>query len=365
MVSKIELYREVLEIEPNSKVFFPLARQLAEEGRQDEAAAVLSRGIGFHPDHLEAKFLLIEILTRQGREEQAQGIFTDVGSMLSRYPSVWLLWSKNAAARSKDPSLAMLFLAHYFQNQTLTWADVMERGLQSLTQAGGKPPEYAARQAAPTPVGDAAVAPTPQPRAAVPVPQPTPQAGAGVDTPSELPPAATAPARAPQPATAADLIPAPPVAADLPLAEHPVGRADRDVSEGPELRGAREVLALADLLDIADEVPERTRPRTAKGREPGVRTKTMAAVLADQGETAAALEIYSELLDAAPSGPEREELTALMAALSPQPEAAEETAAPVMTAPQPVDVEQPDRSPARLVSFLEALAGRLEARAGS
>ena len=137
MLSKIEIYREVLEIEPNSKVFFPLARALAEEGRHDEAAAVLARGIGFHPDHLEAKFLLIELLARQGREGEADQVFAEVGALLARYPSVWLLWSKHAAARAKDPSLAMLFLAHYFQNQTLTWADVMERGLQSLSQAAG------------------------------------------------------------------------------------------------------------------------------------------------------------------------------------------------------------------------------------
>ena len=171
MLSKIELYREVLEIEPNSKVFFPLARQLAEQDHQDEAVAVLTRGIAFHPDHLEAKFLLIELLTRQGREDQAQDVFTDVGSMLSRYPSVWLLWSKTAAARSKDPSLAMLFLAHYFQNQTLTWADVMERGLQSLSQAAGQPREADGNEGAglaPTPQGIASVGPVATAAAVIP-----------------------------------------------------------------------------------------------------------------------------------------------------------------------------------------------------
>ena len=108
MANKIELYREVLEIEPNSKVFFPLARELAEEGHVDAAVAVLQKGIAFHPDHLEAKFLLIDILTRQGREGEAESVFTDVGALLARYPSVWLLWSKAAAARSRDPSLAMI-----------------------------------------------------------------------------------------------------------------------------------------------------------------------------------------------------------------------------------------------------------------
>lgn len=324
MLSKIELYREVLDIEPNSKVFFPLARQLAEEGRHDEAAAVLTRGIGFHPDHLEAKFLLIEILSRQGREDQADDIFADVGAMLARYPSVWLLWSKNAAARAKDPSLAMLFLAHYFQNQTLTWAEVMERGLKSLSQAAGQPLENdgGAQPAAPTAPAGAAPA------------GPTPTAAAAPDQPESAP--------------------------------RPAGRPDREPSEGPELRGAREVLALADILDAPEEPAERGRPRTAKPREPAVRTKTMAAVLAGQGDTTGALDIYGELLATTPAGPEREELLGLMAALSPPPDQDSLTAATDTpdAAPPRQDAPGP-KGPARLVSFLEALAGRLEARAGS
>ena len=41
MTEKIEWYKEVLELEPNSKVFCPLARMLADEQRFDEAVAVL------------------------------------------------------------------------------------------------------------------------------------------------------------------------------------------------------------------------------------------------------------------------------------------------------------------------------------
>ena len=48
MTEKIEWYKEVLELEPNSKVFFPLARMLAEEQRFDEAVAVLEHGLERH-----------------------------------------------------------------------------------------------------------------------------------------------------------------------------------------------------------------------------------------------------------------------------------------------------------------------------
>ena len=143
MASKIELYRELLEIEPNSKVFFPLARQLAEDGRMDEAVALLTRGIGQHPDYLEAKFLLLDILTRQGRDREAQAVFTEVGELLARYPSIWLLWSRTAAAKDRDPSLAMiaftgcrLAAAGLFHDLTL---DAVPRGRKVPWDYRGRP----------------------------------------------------------------------------------------------------------------------------------------------------------------------------------------------------------------------------------
>ncbi|EKO40393.1 MAG: hypothetical protein B193_0855 [Solidesulfovibrio magneticus str. Maddingley MBC34] len=381
MLSKIEIYREVLEIEPNSKVFFPLARSLAEEGRQDEAAAVLSRGIGFHPDHLEAKFLLIELLTRQGKEEQADQVFADVGALLARYPSVWLLWSKTAAARAKDPSLAMLFLAHYFQNQTLTWAEVMERGLKSLSQAAGsvEPSDGAAGPAGSGdavaggsepagPAGGESMAAQAAVAAADAVPAP-PQAQARADAPqaeatiapepdkesAERDAAISAP---PSPAVlAAESAGAeslPPETAPAPSAA-PAAPAE---AGGPELRGAREVMELAGLLDAPEEVEPRPRSKPAKGKEQGVRTRTMAAVLAEQGDLAGARAIYQELLAAAASEAEREELRALMDALASPGRAASPDPAQTTAADGP-------KSANRLADFLEALANRLETRAGS
>jgi len=311
MASKIELYREVLEIEPNSKVFFPLARELAALGREDEAAGVLSRGIAQHPDHLEAKFFLIELLSRLGRAGEADAVFADVGSLLSRYPAVWLLWSRTAAARSQDPALAMLFLANYFQDESLTWAKVMERGLQSLREA-----------------------------------QPV--------TPAAMPAAAGAP-DVPEPAPAA--APAAPSEAAATVAP------ETPADDAPSLRGAREVMELAaDLVAAVPEHAEKNRNRPAKGRDAVVRTKTMAALLADQGDVTGAREIYDELLAHLPDGPERDEIAARAAALDAATSpghAPEAVAAPAGDAAG----SRKAAGPAKLVSLLEALAGRLDARA--
>lgn len=310
MASKIELYREILAIEPNSRVFFPLASQLAGEGRLDEAVAILTRGVGQHPDYLEAKFLLIDILTRQGREQEAEAVFTEVGGLLARYPSVWLLWSRTAAAKGRDPSLAMLFLSHYFQNNALTWTEVMERGLESLSQVASG---TRARTR-----DEAVVASIPEP------------------------------------------IPAHPGPA---VREAPTA-SDRD-PDGPPLRGAREVMELADLLEAPDA--GRGPVRGTKNRDVPVRTKTMASVLAGQGDVNGALEIYNALIKAAPPGPERDELVALAAALSAPMDAGKtpEATPAAASCGEPAQAGRPPRNVDKCITMLDALADRLEALSGT
>ena len=45
MTEKIEWYKEVLDLEPNSKIFFPLAKMLEKEGELEEARRVLAEGV--------------------------------------------------------------------------------------------------------------------------------------------------------------------------------------------------------------------------------------------------------------------------------------------------------------------------------
>ena len=126
------------------------------------------------------------------------------------------------------------------------------------------------------------------------------------------------------------------------------------------------MLALAAILDAPEEPAERSRPRTAKPREQAVRTKTMAAVLAGQGDAAGALDIYGDLLATTAAGPEHEEILGLMAALTPPKAPDEDASADETSDAATARQEAPGQKGAtRLASFLEALAGRLEARAGS
>ncbi len=89
MKQKIEWYKEVLEIEPNSKIFFPLARMLAKDGRPDEAVAVLRQGVGRHPDHVEARLFLAELLYSTGRVIELQQEIAVISDLFKNYQGLW------------------------------------------------------------------------------------------------------------------------------------------------------------------------------------------------------------------------------------------------------------------------------------
>ncbi len=321
MIEKIDLYREVLAIEPNSKVFFPLARELAEAGRVDEAIRILESGIGFHPDHLEAKFLLVELFSRQDKEDEAVRIFSGVQESLIRYPSVWRLWSRHAAFASRDPALALAFLAQYFRDPGLTFADVLEKGLEVVSGTGPLPADAVAAEAA--------------------------EAAEAVD--------------ASVPETGVPIQPEPEVAIAEPC---------RPDEEGAmPLRGADEVMELAGLLEggaVQPAAPEAYVPPVPESSgavdqpEAGIRTKTMASLLASQGDIQGALDIYAELSSRLPSGPERDEIESRIAELSAGGGGA------VIHVPSTQKAGAASgKSKAKLIGLLDVLAGRLEARLGS
>lgn len=272
MTSKIDFYREVLSDDPNSRVFFALAKMLAEQGETEEAVEVLRKSIDFHPGHLEAKFLLVELCTRLGQAEEAMAAFKGLSSLLSNYPSVWTLWASQATGLSRDSALALKFLALALTGKQVSWLDVLEKGLG-------------------------------QPQEALPAAE------------AELPP-------------------------------QPAG----DFS----LRGAGEVMALTRRIDA----PERRSTEKAdcvQAASASVKTRTMAELLASHGDYASALEIYGELQGLASTDQDRailtariDELTALMQSGG--------------AAPKAPAAQQPKSKP-KLVSMLEALANRLDARA--
>ena len=61
----IRKYREILQLDPGSRVFGMLAEELCAVGEWEEAAEVCGKGLLFHPDHMRARMLLGWALTEK------------------------------------------------------------------------------------------------------------------------------------------------------------------------------------------------------------------------------------------------------------------------------------------------------------
>ena len=114
MTEKIEWYKEVLELEPNSKVFFPLARLLAEAKRIDEAVEILEQGLARHEEFLEARLYLIELLHTANKLEACEKQVGRLTKMFSTYAGFLQAWAAciNAAGNAPDTAAVLRFLAH-------------------------------------------------------------------------------------------------------------------------------------------------------------------------------------------------------------------------------------------------------------
>ena len=149
MRRKIEWYQEVLALEPGSRIFFPLAKLFVEFGQLEDAAQTLRQGLDRHPDAMEARLLLIQVLTRLERMDEAQEHMAAVIKPLERYPAFWSHWAQQTAEKDRDFSVFLMLVASHFTDKPVKWTDVVIEGLHSLTErligplkaAARKPPE--------------------------------------------------------------------------------------------------------------------------------------------------------------------------------------------------------------------------------
>ena len=134
MKAKIDWYKEVLELEPGSKVFFPLARLLAEHGQLQDALSTLRLGLERYPEFIEARLYLVELLYRNGQVAHCEPQLDHLTSLFSKYPGFWEAWGICAAdtETKRDLSLTLRFLSVLFQRPDVNLGAVLEKGLHSL-----------------------------------------------------------------------------------------------------------------------------------------------------------------------------------------------------------------------------------------
>lgn len=263
MSKKIEWYQEVLSLEPGSRVFFPLAKLFVENGMPEDAVKTLRQGLDRHPDYLEARMLLVELLTELNREEEVHDQLERVINPLRDYPAFWRGWARSLPEDQRDLAVFLMLVASNLSGDTIKWTDVVFEGISTLADR---------------------------------------LVGAPLPPPAEGPPPSYMP------------------------------KVD-DIA----------------IEDFGSDVSESPRPGGGS-----FRTKTMADLLASQGDVQGALEIYRELLQSTVSDERRAELGERIAQLEGRDNGSG------------ADVEQGDafseHSKNRLISTLETLASRFEAR---
>lgn len=276
MSEKIEWYKEVLALEPNSKVFFPLARMLADEDNVDEAIAVLQHGLERHCEFLEARLYLIELLFLSGKQSECTIEIDHLNKMFSSYAGFWQAWATVAELKnSPDISTIIRLLAASFENRTLTLHDILEKGLSIAS------------------------------------------------------PMTQAPVRGSHDAVETSVVCA------------------NDVDVQNTVKG--------DIINVAeDSVAETFTPIAESEEQFTLRTRSMAEVLAEQGDIKGALDIYQELVASTSSDEEQADLNQRIATLRAHLSSAVADSVCQENIPAGKD---------KLINMLESLAARVEARA--
>ncbi len=321
---KAAWYREVLDLEPGSKVFLPFARLLLELGRTDEAVSVLRDGLERHPEFMEARMLLIDVLHRRGDSAACGGEVARLAGLFRSHPDFWEAWGDVSASAggSSELTVSLGFLGALFRNEGLTLADVLAAGLRALRENPG---------------------------------------GRDAAAPSDASPAAPWAGKTATPAPRSD---APPL-----LSGVEDGSADRQHDASPDIsldvalpETAPRAVSSSPFAALTTRCPAPSESPFIPGdgqEKCSLRTRSMAEVLAEQGDVRGAVDIYEELLascrpeDRAALVSRLEDLRARLGA--------EGGASPVPRASAPARTVPPARN--GVLDLLEKLAVRLETKA--
>ncbi len=335
MQEKIDWYQEVIDLEPSSKLFFPLAKMLAGSDIP-RAVDTLQRGLEKHPEFIEARFYFIELLHKNKEtEDYAARLKTQLSMlspMLMRYAGFWQAWGNSILDESQDLSsddrgLAVAFMAAMFEDESISLTDIFSAGLRTVL---GKE----ANQVSGAQVNE------------IPVQETEPLKGKDSDE------------------TSLESVPQ----EDLSVPQEDLNVPQKDVN-----------VAQKDIASVAASVVESIDAVAEESEEQfSLRTRSMAEVLAEQGDYTSALEIYRELVQAATTEEEKQDLLSRIVTLSGMSgghsghsdQGSRIAAKAVSTSQVSGTIEAKDgkvSSPGkeRVISVLATLADRLESRAHS
>ena len=352
MSEKIEWYKEVLALEPNSKIFFPLARMLADEARYDEALDVLGNGLERHGEFLEARLFFIELLYKAGRQADCAAQIERLQSMFSGYAGFWQAWAACLATSSdahSDTASVLRLLAAYFLHGPISLHKVLDDGLDRLLGDTPLPSRDGAGNAALAANGEEG-----EPlSAATDDADEMDGAGETLTTDTALEASLEEPDALPEESE---------VSSEEPHAV--LKESDEDFNPDAAMSDEAALpesphISLGEMVEASGSEEPANIENEENEEQFTLRTRSMAEVLAEQGDIKGALDIYQELAAVAVSPEESADLKLRMNTLRSRLDNVHE---PEMDqAASQEDVGSDGKN--RLISMLEALAERVEARA--
>lgn len=310
-------YREVLAIEPQSKLFYELARMLAAEGALAEARTVLEKGLSYHARYVQARMLLCEVLQKLGLRDEAEKQFSQVAAELEGSASFWQAFA-GTGTKTRDESLVRRLLALQLHHIPAEFSEIVSRGLDSLEKEYGLDAgtafstgraTAAPKEAAPEAVHESAheAAPKPAPR---PVPEPAAKPDLRIAPEAYARPASREPAFGETVTlTAAPVVPHaiscsvmnPIRQAVREAAQQAAGQGlvlNAPLTQGPADAGIERMQPMASAKPAAElagmQEPAFDDEEEMQGWPP--KTRSMAEVFVDQGEYAEAVSIYHDLI---------------------------------------------------------------------
>jgi tetratricopeptide (TPR) repeat protein len=272
-------YQEVLSLDPSSRIFLPYAQLLIEKKQYQTAIDVLTAGLEQHPDFLEARLMLIELLYQNGKEEQAYTEASGLIYLLSHASALWKIWS-NAPDVSADQAALLLFLGSTFSNSSLDLTAVFKAGIQVLSANPSPKNNVSREQSADPDCSDST----------------TQDCNATENTESMTSTSPLFVMDDSMPWYSLDSVPEDESEDEVDLL------ADREVSS--KLYDGIEFHPKQDAVDQSKEVISNTEGKSS------LCTRSMAQILEEQGVTGEAANIYRELLENSSSPEEHAELNA-------------------------------------------------------
>lgn len=110
MENNIDLLDELLDQDPGSKIFFPLAKIYRKRGDGAKALEVIRKGITNHPRFLEAQLFMVDLLQERQHYDEAESVAAAIFEQLQSSHTFWRTLHQNFTKKQQPEAAFAAFL---------------------------------------------------------------------------------------------------------------------------------------------------------------------------------------------------------------------------------------------------------------